>query len=212
LDDGGPGRFILAPGHPHGRFYAGYHGGGKMKATSRRWSAPGEPLTPFQINQIAFAVPKGIAHPDDAKRLIAHFCDLVESRKPLPPRLIEHFREAFTAYIDGTKSLEAALGVKRRKGHPHADEKQRIEMATEVMRQRLAEQTHEQALIRTAQKFNCAETIISEAWRAHKLSALDLVIENRDRNGDQFTAAQKKVLQRILHDMPRLNHFGKITD
>ena len=112
-----------------------------MRPTYRRWSAPGEPLTPFQINQIAFAVRDGIAHPEDLKCLMTHFCHLVESRKPLPPRLIEHFREAFTAYIDGTKSLEVALGVKRKRGRPSADQNIRVEMAAEIIRQLLAGET-----------------------------------------------------------------------
>jgi hypothetical protein len=89
-----------------------------MRSTSRGWSVPGEPLTESQINQIAFAVRDGTAKPQDAKRLMAHFCELVEHRKPLPPRLLEHFRATFRAYLDGTKKLEAALGVVARGDGP----------------------------------------------------------------------------------------------
>jgi hypothetical protein len=75
------------------------------------------------------------------------------SRKPLPPQLIEHFREAFTAYIDGKKSLEVALGVNRKSGRPSADQNIRVEMAAEVMRRRLAGETDKKALLHTVKKF-----------------------------------------------------------
>jgi hypothetical protein len=110
-------------------------------------------LTETQINLIAFAIRDGIAKPEDAKRLMAHFCELVERRQPLPPRLLEHFREAFRFYLDGTKKLESALGVVRKRGRPRRDEIKRAEMAAEVLRQRLTGKTHEQALLHTVEEF-----------------------------------------------------------
>jgi hypothetical protein len=206
------GPIILASGARGAKLFRGVMSGGKMQTTSRRWSVPGEPLTSFQINQIAFAARDGVANPEDAKRLMAHFCDLVERRKPLPSRLTEHFREAFTDYLDGAKSLEVAFGVKRKKGRPPADANLRIEMAAEVMRHRLAGKSHEKALIHSAVKFGYTETIVSEAWHANRMAALDLVIRERDNHDHQFTDIQKNILRRILHDMSQLNYLGKIAD
>jgi hypothetical protein len=169
-------------------------------------------LTDFQINQIAFAVRDGIATPEDAKRLVAHFCELIERRKPFPPRLLEHFREAFSAYLSGTKSLEQALGMARKKGRPPADEVIQAKMAAEVMRRRLVGTSHQQALEETAHKYGWAESVISIAWRGHRMSALQLIVVERVNIQPLFTESEKRLLRKIFHDMPKLDYSGKIAD
>lgn len=53
------------------------------------------PLSDSQVNQIAFDVRDGVASKQDARRLLAYFCQLVEQDKRLPRRLLEHLRQAF---------------------------------------------------------------------------------------------------------------------
>jgi hypothetical protein len=171
-------------------------------------------LTPVQINQIAFAVREGIAKKEDAKRLMAHFCELVERREPFPARLLEHFREAFNVYLNGTKRLEAALGVVRKKGRPPGDEIKRAEMAAEVLRERLAGKTHERALIHMVEEFGWNETVVSEAWRDYRMSALDLVIIERAsaKREPKFTYKERQRFREIFRNMPPIDDCGKIVD
>ena len=162
-------------------------------------------MTESQINQIAFAVRDGIAKPEDARRLLEHFVELVDRGKPVSPRLLEHLREAFSAYLNGTKSLEQAVGVARKKGRPPADEIIRAEMAAEVMRLRLAGISHQQALSETARKYGWAESIISTAWRGHRMSALQLIAAERVNSVPRFAEQEKKLLKRMFRDMPELD-------
>jgi hypothetical protein len=164
------------------------------------------------MNLIAFDIRNGIAKPEDAKRLLDHFCELVERRKPVPPRLLEHLREAFRAFLDGAKTLDRALGMKRKKGKPPADEITRVDMAAEVMRCRLAGKTHEQALIATAQKFGWVESIISEAWAKYRGLGLDQILVERRNLNPKFTDEEKVRLGEMLHTMPKLDRCGKIAD
>jgi hypothetical protein len=158
-------------------------------------------LTDFQINQIAFAVRDGIAKPADARRLMEHFVELVDGGKPVPPRLLEHLREAFNTYLAGTKSLEQALGVARKKGRPPADEINQAEMAAEVMGRRLAGINHQQALREAADKFGYAKSIISTAWRHYRMSALQLISGERNNMVPRFTEYERNVLRKIFRDM-----------
>jgi hypothetical protein len=171
-----------------------------------------EPLTLSQIDLIAFAVRDGDATGEDAKRLMAHFCDLVESGKPVPQRLLEHFNEAFKAYLHGTKKIEAALGLVRKKGRPPVDQKHNVEMAAEVLRLRLDGTTYEVAVEETAQKFSCSETTVRQALRGNRMVALDCVVIEREKQRRKFTDEEKARLRKIFHDMPRIDRFGKIAD
>lgn len=145
---------------------------------------------------------------------MAHFCELVECRKPLPPRLLEHFREAFSVCLNGAKRLEAALGVVRKKGRPPGDDIKRAELAAEVLRQRLAGNTHERAIMHTVEEFGWNETVVSEAWRDHRMSALDLVIIERAsaRKEPKFTDKEQQRLRQIFRNLPRIDDCGKIAD
>jgi hypothetical protein len=184
----------------------------KIRSTSRGWSVLGEPLTDSRMNLIAFDIRNGIAKPEDAKRLLEHFCELVDRGKPVPSRLLEHLREAFQAFLDDAKTLDRALGVKRKKGRPPADEIIRAQMAAEVMRCRLAGKTHEQALITTVQRFGWVESVISEAWAKYRGLGLDRILVERQNLNPKFTDKEKERLRDMLHTMPKLDRCGKISD
>jgi hypothetical protein len=169
-------------------------------------------LTSSQINLIAFAVRDGGAEPEDARRLMQHFCELVDRGRQVPPQLLQHFRQSFSAYLDGTKKLEAALGVVRKRGRPQADENLRREIAAEILRQRLVGKSHEQALMHTATQFGWSETIISEAWKNYKFSAIDLILIERANRHPKFSVSEQKRLANIYPNMPRIDSSGKIAE
>jgi hypothetical protein len=191
--------------------------------------------TRSEINQMAFAAQEGEASKDDARTLLALFCECVEhglisARNPVADRLLEHVREAFRAYLNGERvgkrdgkrkrdgkpgiveidisSIESALGLVRKRGRPKADEQMRMQMAAEVLRYRLdGEMPHQEALAAVERKFGWGQTIIGEAWRDYKQSALLLV--RLDRDPDGFTMQEKEKVCKIFEDEEWLITPGK---
>jgi hypothetical protein len=123
-------------------------------------------LTPATIIDIAWEVHDGTANPEDARRLLAHFCDLINRGEPVPESLNRHLADAFGAYLSETRTLEAALGLARRRGRPNVDE-ERTRMAAEVIRSRLYGSSHQDALAAVGTQFHRSESIVSEAFRDH---------------------------------------------
>jgi hypothetical protein len=122
-------------------------------------------LTSVQIYRIIFDVQAGEANPDDARRLLAHFCNCIDKGERIHPRLLRHLRDSFRAYLDDRRTLESALGLVKKKGRPKADENTRIQMAAEVLRRRLGGMSHQDALCEVALMYEKkSESIIGEAW------------------------------------------------
>jgi hypothetical protein len=80
--------------------------------------------------------------------------------------------------------LDSAFGLLRKKGRPEADEQRRIEMAATVLRLRLKNVTHQEALEHAAKKCGSNTATIGEAWRDHLNMALILVRNERSPNAD----------------------------
>jgi hypothetical protein len=179
----------------------------KPKPVPLRFTAD---LTRSQRGRIPFDVRDGIANPDDARALLAWFCHCAEYNLPIPPTLTEHLRVGFGSYLDGSKTLDAALGLKRKVGGRRtADPTMRLDMAADVLRRRLTGTPHQRALNEVSDKFGWAESIVGEAWRDHRLSAVALV--NNERAA-QWTGVEKRVLQDILKDQPVIDGCtGKIA-
>jgi hypothetical protein len=147
---------------------------------------------------MAFAVRDGQSAPEDARQLLELFCRCVDDRtiyakNPAAARLLEHVREALQGYLFGSnykrtglKGLESAFGLKRKRGRPkadasrnEADELRQMEMAASVLRLRLGGKTHQEAVATTAKRFGWAESIVSAAWKMHRISAVALVKVSR---------------------------------
>src|SRR5262245_37694453 len=77
------------------------------------------------INRIALAVRDGRATPREARRLMAEFVRADASDRAIPSRefrrLIHHFAECFFLFLKERKSVERALGLTKKMGHPEAD-------------------------------------------------------------------------------------------
>ena len=170
-------------------------------------------LTQADINQITIEIREQTADPNDARRLLEQFCTLYdlwgsEEFKPDQARkfeiLLRHVSDSLHDYLTGNrKTLEAALGLKRKKARPKADPKIRIEMATEVLRLRLFEKnTYEEARERVSRKFGWVESIISEAWRAHKQDALICLRLERALENYPWTPDEVKRLTKIIGKEP----------
>jgi hypothetical protein len=183
-------------------------------------------LTASAINRIAFAVHDGKAIPREAKQLMVDFCRYDEQNQEVPPsefrRLIHHFAECFAKYLKRGRSLEGALGLSRKMGHPEADEVVRVDIATRVLRLRLDGTTHQDALDAVSSKCGYGQTVIGKAFSDHTLDAIAVISNERRiaqeqvearRPEDKFTpwsADEKGILQKILERRNR-KESGKPT-
>lgn len=153
-------------------------------------------LTPAAIHQIAWEIRDGEADPEDARRLLELFCECRDGS--CPPELIQHLRSAFSAYLEGRRTIESALGLARRKGRPKADADMRQRMAAEILRYRLAGMSHQECLARVSEKFGWGETIVGEAWRDNQQNALIILRLERALNEYPWTASEVERLNEIF--------------
>lgn len=142
-----------------------------------------EKLSPREIFSITCDVNDGTADKADAEKLLAQFCAYVDNQQPLPRDLAVHLRDAFRRYLGGEKTIDSALGLVKKKGRPAANEDEQTLMATEVLRRRFLGTSHQDALSFVAEKLNCAESTVGEAWKKHKLDAW--IVFRMERNPDE---------------------------
>ncbi len=167
------------------------------------------PLTPATILDVAWGIRKGTALPDDARRLLSHFCDLLDRKEDIPYELLSHLRDAFRSYLDGKRTLESSLGLTRKRGRPRADEETRTKMAAEVLRLRLEKTSHQDALAHVANHFSCADSVIGEAWAAHKQDAWIVLRLERMLGKNPLTQIEESRLSEIFRDEPWFIAPGK---
>ncbi|NIR48065.1 hypothetical protein GWO43_06445 [candidate division KSB1 bacterium] len=169
-------------------------------------------LSPADIFQITLDVREQAAEPDDARKLLQIFCELQElwTGNGLDKDnyrkfefILQHFRDSFQSYLNGDrKTLEAALGLKRKKARPKADPQIRTEMAAEVLRLRLKQISHQDALEEVSHKFGWGITVIGEAWAAHKQDALILLRLERALDSYPWSPDEFERLKVILGKEP----------
>jgi hypothetical protein len=164
----------------------------KPKPVPLRFTAD---LTRSQRDHVPFDVRDGIANPDDARALLAWFCHRVEYNLPIPQTLLEHLRAGFSSYLDGSKTLDAALGLARKRARPRsADLDMRRQMAKAVLLHRLGGSRHQDALAIVAKRFGWVESVVGEAWRDYRLTAV--ILANNERIVP-WTPEQKRILDDV---------------
>ena|SRR3569833_302148 len=157
-----------------------------------------EKLTRATINFIAWDIREGVASPEDARRLLECFCNTFDDRESFPPELLHHLRDAFRAFLDGDKTIDAALGIARKTGRPKAAPEIRMQMATEILRLRLDGTSHQEALATVSERFGWGETIVAEAWRAHQLDAIVMIRMERHLESYPWTPDEVARLDEIF--------------
>lgn len=128
-------------------------------------------LTPATIWQIACDAQDGISDPDEVRRMLTLFCECQENNQPIPKEILLHFRMAFRVYLDGEKSIEAGLGLVKKKARPKADPNLRTDMALMILKLRLDGISHQKAVAGTVDHYGWGKTITEKAWADHKSDA-----------------------------------------
>ena len=75
-------------------------------------------MTPGEIKDLIDAIYHGTADPDDAKKLLKLFCDCIDNSEPIPDDILGFLKHAFTSVLTEEKTLDKALGLKRKRGTP----------------------------------------------------------------------------------------------
>jgi len=171
-------------------------------------------LSPNEILEIASEIREQTAKPDDARQILEHFCDLHDlwltnrlndDQSSQFKILLQHLRDSLHNYLSGNrKTLESALGLKRKKARPKADPEIRIDMAYEVLILRLTKMSHQDALREVSEKFGWGITVISEAWATHKFDVLAKMRFERSANSRPWKPDEFKRLKEIFCKKPRV--------
>ncbi len=179
-------------------------------------SPDAEELTHADIWHVAWDVREGKADPVKASLLLEKFCNefdsgMFNSGNLTQDYLLRHLRDAFRAYLNKEKTIASALGLVKKAGRPKADEQDRMQMAAEVLRKRMAGKSHQVALFEVSAILSCGETIIAEAWAAWQLEAIDLLRLERTGNDFPWTPTEIQKLDEIFggkpwYWMPGKNH------
>jgi hypothetical protein len=122
-------------------------------------------LSDSEVNRIAFAIIGGTATRRDAKRLLLHFCRLVEVGRPIPTVLLECLRVAFVKSMTGKASIDAGLGLRKRPGRPRGNESKQLELAIEVVKRRFSGSTYEDTIAQVSEAFYSSATKVKDAFR-----------------------------------------------
>jgi hypothetical protein len=179
-----------------------------MKDTNLPDSSDTKELTHFDIWHIVLAIREGKASLDDARRLLEKFCNEFDKGMYAQDYLLHYLRDAFHAYLNKEKTIEAALGLKKKKGRPGADEQAQIKMAAEVLRCRLHDMPHQEALMEVSENFGCGETIVAKAWAECQLEAI-LLLRYERRDKSPWTPSEIQKMDKVFGDKPWYMMPGK---
>jgi signal transduction histidine kinase len=155
-----------------------------------------ENLSPRVIKEIAENIKYQRALSEDAFRLMLLFCDLVDNKKPIPKELKDHFRDAFKKIAALELSADRALGIKRINNRPRLNDDVGLEIASEVLMNRLKGKNFHLSVEIVADSKEIGKTKVKNIWKLFKEQALDLEIMYRYEKGLIFSESEKKTLNK----------------
>jgi hypothetical protein len=190
-----------------------------------------EPLGPGTENYIASIVAEGTARPEEARLLLVEFVRQVESGK-VSPRMIEHLRDCFAAYLDGkkrilpsraagrdtavsvpVKTLDKAFGLTRiSSGQPKVDGDTHSIVAAQVLQRMLAGESVDNAVgnVATDRKERgeqiSSDSQVTDSWARFKVDGLNCLrvarAVERLPDGGYWTKRELALLCEIYADVP----------
>tara|TARA_R110000822_G_scaffold109902_1_gene239887 strand:+ start:481 stop:915 length:435 start_codon:yes stop_codon:yes gene_type:complete len=143
-------------------------------------------MTPGEIKDLIDAIYHGTADPDDAKKLLKLFCDCIDNSEPIPDDILGFLKHAFTSVLTEEKTLDKALGLKRKRGTPRRDEEKDTLVALQFLKLLNSGEPHVSARLILAEKLFISEGQIKKCWANYEEEArLLLRIENYLENSSQ---------------------------
>ena len=170
-----------------------------------------ERLSPGQIAHLVSLVRDGTPDPGETQQLLEEFVRCVTASEPVPPAIMEYLGDAFRSYLadspaaGSSRVLVQALGLMHKTaGNPGASAERALVIAIEVLRGRMAGQSHESALLAAGEKWGCGKTKASSAWSAHRADALLALRVERAAWGPDWTQRELTQLRSIFRHTPDL--------
>lgn len=163
------------------------------------WAGDKCPLSAGQVHQICWEVREGKADPDDVKAMLADFCEGIGAGTRIEPAIFLYLRDAFSAYLCGERTLEAALGLRGKRGARETARERDQKTAAEVLRRLLREdELLEVAALAVAEEFERGKTQVERAWARYKQTALIILRIERSLKNRSFTVREKRRLKEIF--------------
>lgn len=143
-------------------------------------------MTTSEIKDLIDAIYHGIADPDDAKKLLKLFCDCIDKSEPVPDDILIFLKHAFTAVLTEEKTLDKAIGLKRKHGTPKRDEKKDTLIALQFLKLLNSGESHVSARLILAEKLFISEGQVKKCWENYEEKARYLLrIENYRENNSE---------------------------
>ena len=172
-----------------------------------------ERLSEAAILHLRLDVREGVAEPDDVKRLLRMFCRQVAKDDAVSRQTLEYLAEAFKTYLNSSKGIEAALGLKRKVGPPGGKERKNRHdtmMARDLLRLRFEESmTYENAVSSVSERMAAARRKVEEAWAKHSLDAF--VLMRLERMEDQCPLTESE-MARLAKIYKKASWFSPVFD
>ena len=153
--------------------------------------------TPLELISLAADVREGRADPDEVRDLLAYFCVTVNRREKVPSELLEYLAEAFQRFINGDRTLNAALGLTGKLGRVARNAPKDIDTAFAVLMRRMAGETTENATSHVAAELHRGATQVRGAWAKYKSSAFIRLRLERVGTPYPWTQNEVETLDRI---------------
>ena len=158
-----------------------------------------EPVSRATIWQIAWQVRDGEADVGDVKRLLMTVCYHFKRQEKLPKELHMFLADAFSRYLSGQATIEAALGLKKCKsGRRKIDADISTQIAAEFLRHRLEGLSWDDAIESTRKVVCKSKTVIEEAWAHHRHDARVVLRIERVLDKKPFSEEEVVVLEKIF--------------
>ena len=132
-------------------------------------------MTPGEIKDLIDSIYHGNANPNDAKELLQIFCDCLDKSEPVPNDILIFLKHAFTAVLTEEKTLDKALGLKRKRGTPKRDEEKDTLVALQFLKLKNAGETYLSSTISLAEKLNISEGHVKKCWNRYRDDAMLLL-------------------------------------
>jgi hypothetical protein len=171
----------------------------RKRQLASKWAKDGR-ITETGVRQMIFDVRDGVAHPDDARAVLAEFVRQDSQDRGISRPLLNYLGTAFESYLSGRRSIDQALGLARSKpGKPSAvTEDRAISIAAEVLRELIKGRNLETAAINAGKRMAIGSSQARAYWAAHKQMAVLKLRRERSSTRKPWTTVEAARLERLL--------------
>jgi hypothetical protein len=158
-----------------------------------------------EVFRLAGALRNDEGSPDDARQLLEQFVHGCYTDAGPSPELLVYLRDAFSDFLYGGKSLDAALHFTKSRGRPKLSRRRKIALAIAVLKHRLATGSSLEVAVEHVEEWSKRKrTVIAEAWaECRELARMRIRGRRTKRLGaDPWTPEETAILRKIFGEGP----------